>query len=58
MREVAMPEASVGPHGELSGFLYFEQVPERMQQVTLSLDLVNATTGQTTETLCIPVLVD
>jgi hypothetical protein len=58
MREVAIPEAWVGPDGELSGFLYFEQVPERMQEVTLSLDLVNADTGQTMETLCIPVLVD
>ena len=58
MREVAIPEAWVRPDGELSGFLYFEQVPERLQEVTFSFDLVNADTGQRIETLCIPVLVD
>lgn len=58
MREVAMPEAKVRPRGVLSGFLYFERVPERLQQVTLSLDLVNAETGQRVETIFIPLLVD
>lgn len=58
MREVAMPEGWVGLRGELSGFLYFERVPERMQEVTLSLDLVNAETGRKIETVCIPLLVD
>lgn len=58
MREVAMPEALVLPRGELSGFLYFEQVPERMQEVTLSLELLHADTGQRIPTICLPVLVD
>lgn len=58
MQEIAIPEGWVRPDGELSGFLYFEQVPDRMQEVTLSFDLVNADTGQRIETLCIPVLVD
>ena len=53
-----MPEAWVRPDGALSGFLYFERVPERLQEVTLSFDLVNAETGQRIEKMFIPLLVD
>lgn len=58
MQEVALPEAQVNPRGELSGYVYFEQVPESAEQVTLNIELVNADSGQSLGTASIPFDVD
>lgn len=58
MREVALPEGSVGPGGELSGFVYFERVPESAEHVELQIDLVNAASGESLGTASIPFEVD
>lgn len=58
MQEVALPEALIRPQGQLSGYVYFERVPESKEQVTLTFDLVNADTGATFGTARIPFVVD
>lgn len=58
MREAALPEGSVRPGGELSGFLYFERVPQVLQEVTLGLELIDAETGERLDTVCVPLVVD
>lgn len=58
MLEVAMPEAVVRPGGLLSGFVYFERVPESKQRVTLHVDLVDAATGQSFARVALPFVVD
>lgn len=43
MKEMALPEALLKPPGEVSGFVYFEHVPEEKRDyVTLNVDLVEA----------------
>lgn len=58
MREIALPEASVRPGGSVSGFVYFERVPESRQRVTLRLRLVEGKTGRSFGTARVPFVVD
>lgn len=58
MREIALPEASVRPGGSVSGFVYFERVPESRQRVTLRLRLVDGKTGRSFGTARLPFVVD
>lgn len=58
MREVALPEGVVRPGGEMSGFVYFERVPDTKERVTLTVDLVNAETSKTFGSVSLPFVVD
>lgn len=58
MQEIALPEALVRPQGELSGFVYFEHVPDEKERVTLNFDLINADTGEPFGRASIPFVVD
>jgi hypothetical protein len=58
MREIALPESLVRPGGSVSGFVYFERVPESQQRVTLRVRLVNGETGQSFGTASLPFVVD
>lgn len=48
---------SVRPGSEVSGFVYFERVPESKQRVTLKVELLNAESGQRFGTVRLPFLV-
>lgn len=57
MLERAIPEGVLDPGGELSGFFYFEKVPEDEQlRLQYTADLVNARNGATFAELTIPFL--
>ena len=52
-----MPEGVLEPEGHLSGFLYFEKMPENLERIAFETDLVNARTGATLGTVRIPFVV-
>ena len=52
-----IPEGVLEPKGHISGFLYFDKLPENLERVTFEADLVNAQTGDLFGTIRIPFLV-
>jgi len=52
----ALPEGVVVNGGEVSGFLYFQDVPPGMESVSFQFDLVDADSGQQFGTVRIPFL--
>lgn len=58
MLEWALPEGVVKPGGSLTGFLYFEHVPEATEKVELEVSIIDADTGQERGTVRIPFQVD
>ena len=54
MVATALPEGVIEPGGSVSGFLFFEDVPEEVERVTFRMDLVNADTGESFGGLRIP----
>jgi hypothetical protein len=52
-----LTEGVLEPDGRISGFLYFEKLPENLDRVTFEADLVNARTGVKFGTVRIPFLV-
>lgn len=54
MLDRALPEGVVDPHGKVRGFLYFEEIPEEVERVTLRNVLVDPDTGEGFATLEIP----
>jgi hypothetical protein len=53
-----IPEGVLEPDGRISGFLYFEKLPENLDQITFEADLVSARTGATFGTVRIPFVID
>jgi hypothetical protein len=54
MVQRALPEGVLSPGGRAQGFVYFEALDRDAGTVTLSVDIVNATTGSTVATASIP----
>lgn len=54
MMERALPEGNLEDGGTVSGFLYFQGVADRERQVTLQVQLVDASTGEPFGELSIP----
>jgi hypothetical protein len=54
MVALAVPEGTVQPGGELTGFLYFEEVPGDVPDALFTMELVNARTGEPIDTIEIP----
>jgi hypothetical protein len=54
MLELALPEGTLDNGGIVSGFLYFQGIADREQQVSLQARLVDATTGEPFGELLIP----
>jgi hypothetical protein len=52
-----IPEGVLEPKGHISGFLYFDKLPENLERVTFEADLVNSQTGDLFGTVRIPLLV-
>lgn len=52
----ALPEGVIQPNGSISGFVYFQDVPEGVERVDLRLDLVDANTGERFGQISIPFL--
>lgn len=52
-----IPEGVLEPKGHISGFLYFDKLPENLERLTFESDLVNAQTGESFGTIRIPLLV-
>lgn len=50
----AIPEGVLAPGGEVSGFLFFQDVPQGMESVTFQFDLVDADSEQQFGTVRIP----
>lgn len=50
----ALPEGVIEPNGSVSGFVYFQDVPEGVDRVDLRLDLVDANTGEQFGQVSIP----
>lgn len=57
LRQV-LPEGVIEPGGSLSGFLYFEPVPDDVEWVEFRFDLANANDGDRFGVIEIPFLVD
>jgi hypothetical protein len=51
-------EGVLEPKGRISGFLYFEKLPEDLQRVRFEADLVNAQTGDSLGTIRIPLMIE
>ncbi|NUP12056.1 MAG: hypothetical protein HOW73_38920 [Polyangiaceae bacterium] len=54
MLDWALPEGVLQPGGNLTGFLYFEHVPEKVEKVELAVAVVDAKTGERKGTVAIP----
>lgn len=54
MIERALPEGVVSPGGRVSGFVYFEDVPDDVERVTFRAEVVNASTGERMGVVSIP----
>lgn len=54
MLQKALPEGTLEPGGQMSGFLYFQGVGHREGQVVLQAQLVDSETGEPLGTLDIP----
>jgi hypothetical protein len=52
-----IPEGVLEPNGHVSGFFYFDKLPENLERLTFEADLVNAQTGDLFGTVRIPFLV-
>ena len=52
-----IPEGVLEPEGRISGFLYFEKLPENLHRITFEADLINARTAVTLGTVRIPIVV-
>jgi hypothetical protein len=52
-----IPEGVLEPKGHISGFFYFDKLPENIERLTFEADLVNAQTGDLFGTVRIPFLV-
>jgi hypothetical protein len=55
---MALPEGVLGPNGELTGYLYFEDPTSSENEVTLSADLVSGRDGRSVAAIRIPLRVD
>jgi hypothetical protein len=53
-----IPEGVLEPEGRISGFLYFEKLPENLDRITFEADLINARTGVTLGTMRIPFVIE
>jgi hypothetical protein len=58
MLEQALPEGTLENGGTVAGFIYFQSIGKREQQVTLQAQLVDARTGESFGRLSIPFQVD
>jgi hypothetical protein len=58
MLEYALPEGVLQPGGRLDGYLYFEKLSDKTERVELKADFVNASTGQTIDSVAIPFVED
>lgn len=56
MLSLALPEGVLRPGGEISGFLYFEDVAEDVRRVEFRAELDHARTGSELATLAIPMV--
>jgi hypothetical protein len=54
MLERALPEGVLRPGGRVSGFVYFQNVPDPIDRVVFKADLVDAETGEQFGTIEIP----
>ena len=54
----ALPEGVLSHGGRVSGFVYFQDVPESMDRVNFQLELVDAETGMSFGTVRIPFLTE
>jgi hypothetical protein len=57
LEPLAVPEGTVQPGGELSGFLYFEDLSGEVSRVRFQMEVVDARTGEPLGTVEIPFLV-
>jgi hypothetical protein len=53
-----IPEGVLEPQGRISGYLYFERLPENLDRITFEADLVSVRTGVTFGTVRIPFVID
>jgi hypothetical protein len=53
-----IPEGVLEPEGRISGFLYFEKLPDNLDRITFEADLINARTGVTLGTVRIPFVIE
>jgi hypothetical protein len=53
-----IPEGVLEPEGRVSGFLYFEKLPDNLDRITFEADLVNPRTGVTLGTVRIPFVIE
>lgn len=58
MLEHALPEGVLQPGGRLDGYMYFEKLSDKTERVQLKADFVNATTGQTIDSVAISFVED
>ncbi len=54
MIQQSLPEGVISPGGQISGFIYFQDVPDDMDRVTFRAQVVNAETGERMGTIDIP----
>jgi hypothetical protein len=54
MLEVAIPEGVIDDGGQVSGFLYFQELDPDMARVTFTMELINANTGESFGVIRIP----
>jgi hypothetical protein len=54
MQRLALPEGILLPEGSVSGFIYFERVPDAEKKVNLLVQLENAETNELEGTLRVP----
>lgn len=52
----ALPEGVLSHGGRVSGFVYFQDVPESVERVAFQLELIDAQTGESFGTMSIPLL--
>jgi hypothetical protein len=58
MLNEALPDGVIKPGGRVSGFLYFQEVDDKLPRVRFEYDLVNASNGNIFGTITIPLLVE
>jgi hypothetical protein len=54
---LAVPEGTLAPGGQLTGFLYFDDIPADVPRTRFTMEVVNARTGEQLDTIEIPFLV-